>query len=75
MSWYFLGGFSACAIVPSARWVNHSGCSLTQGWSGDGLQRQVERHLEPELAGLADERVEVGQGPELGVDGVVTAVR
>ena len=28
MSWYFLGGFSAYAIVPSARVVNHSGCSV-----------------------------------------------
>ena len=35
MSWYFLGGFSAYAIVPSARWVNHSGCSVTHGWSGE----------------------------------------
>ena len=35
MSWYFFGGFSAYAIDPSARVVNHSGCSFTQGWSGD----------------------------------------
>src|SRR5680860_1241583 len=34
MSWYFLGGFSAWAIVPSARVVNHSGWLLTHGWSG-----------------------------------------
>ena len=34
MSWYFFGGFSAYAIVPSARTVNHSGCSSTHGWSG-----------------------------------------
>ena len=34
MSWYFFGGFSAYAIEPSASTVNHSGCSLTHGWSG-----------------------------------------
>ena len=34
MSWYFLGGFSAYAIVPSGSTVNHSGCSLAHGWSG-----------------------------------------
>src|ERR1051326_2927215 len=31
MSSYFLGGFSANWIVPSGRWRNHSGCSLTYG--------------------------------------------
>lgn len=35
MSWYFLGGFSAYAIEPSTRVVNHSGCSVTHGWSGE----------------------------------------
>ena len=35
MSWYFFGGFSAYAIVPSARVVNHSGCAVTHGWSGE----------------------------------------
>ncbi len=28
------GGFSAYAMLPSARVVNHSGCALTHGWSG-----------------------------------------
>src|SRR5262249_61565488 len=40
-----------------------------------GLQRKIERDLEPELTGPADERVEVGEGAEFGVDRVVTAVR
>ncbi len=31
MSWYFLGGFSAYWMLPSARFLNHAGCSLTQG--------------------------------------------
>ena len=35
MSSYFFGGFSAYWIEPSGRRRNHSGCSLTQGWSGD----------------------------------------
>src|SRR5450759_3159291 len=35
MSWYFFGGFSAYAMVPSARVVNHSGCAATHGWSGE----------------------------------------
>ena len=34
MSWYFFGGFSAYWIVPSGRWANHVGCSVTHGWSG-----------------------------------------
>ena len=34
MSWYFLGGFSAYWMLPSARFLNHSGCSPIQGWSG-----------------------------------------
>ena len=34
MSWYFLGGFSAYAMLPSGRVVNHSGCAATHGWSG-----------------------------------------
>jgi len=34
MSSYFFGGFSAYWIVPSGRFLNHSGCSPTHGWSG-----------------------------------------
>ena len=30
-----MGGFSAYAIVPSARLLNHSGLLFTQGWSGE----------------------------------------
>src|SRR5665647_853788 len=35
MSWYFFGGFSAYAMLPSTRVVNHSGWAATQGWSGE----------------------------------------
>ena len=37
--------------MPSARVVNHSGCSLTHGWSGEALQREVQRHLHAQLPG------------------------
>ena len=42
---------------------------------GRGLQRQVERHLQAQLAGPRDERVEVRHRAEVRVDGVVPAVR
>ena len=61
-------------MVPSARVVNHSGCSVDPGVVGGGLQREVERDLEPELAGLGHEGVEVVEVAEVGVDGVVAAV-
>ena len=35
MSWYRLGGFSAYFSVPSGRRWNQSGCSRSQGWSGE----------------------------------------
>ena len=41
---------------------------------GGALQREVERHLEVELAGPFDERVEVVEGAELRVHGIVPAV-
>ncbi len=74
MSWYFLGGFSAYAMVPSARVVNHSGWLVDPRVVGRGLQGQVEGDLEAELAGPGDERVEVLEGAEVGMDGVVAAV-
>ena len=40
-------------MEPSGRWWNHSGCSLTQGWSGRALQGVVERHLHPVALALA----------------------
>src|SRR6185312_11845146 len=35
MSWYFLGGFSAYFSVPSGRRLNHSGWSVSHGWSAE----------------------------------------
>ena len=62
MSWYFFGGFSAYAIVPSARVVNHSGCSVTQGWSGEHCSAMSSATSRPMPRGLGDEGVEVVEG-------------
>jgi hypothetical protein len=66
MSWYFFGGFSAYAMVPSARVVNHSGCSVTHGWSGGALQREVQRDLEPEPLGRATKASKSSMVPRSG---------
>ena len=50
MSWYFFGGFSAYAIVPSGRWWNHSGCFCTQGWSGEHCSAKSSATSRPQLA-------------------------
>jgi hypothetical protein len=71
MSWYFLGGFSAYLSVPSGRRKNHSGCSLSHGWSGEQLIARVERDVDAVLVGGGDERAELLVGAELRVDGVV----
>ena len=74
MSWYFLGGFSAKAMVPSARVVNHSGWRADPRVVGGALEREVHRHLHAEGARLGDEGVEVRERAEVGVDRVVAAV-
>ena len=60
--------------MPSARVVNHSGCVGHPRVVRRGLQREVERDLEAELAGPRDERVEVLERAEVGVDRVVAAL-
>ena len=60
-------------MVPSARVVNHSGMLGDPRVVGGALQGEVERHLQVELVGPLDERVEVGEGAQLGVHGVVPA--
>src|SRR5206468_4893870 len=45
------------------------------GMIGRALQCEIERDLEPVLAGHADETIEVGERAELGMDGVVAAFR
>ncbi|WP_308207738.1 hypothetical protein [Actinomadura madurae] len=44
------------------------------GVVGGALQGQVEGDFQAAGAGVVDEGVEVGQGAQVGVDGVVAAV-
>ena len=74
MSWYFFGGFSAYAMVPSARVVNHSGCAVAHGWSGAACRAKSSATSRPVPLGLGDEDVEVLDRAEVGVDRVVPAV-
>ena len=53
--------------------MNQSGCSLTQGWSGEHWKAMSRAISMPLVAGGGDEVVEVGEGAELGVDGFVAA--
>src|SRR5664279_3405612 len=53
MSWYFFGGFSEYAIVPSARVVNHCGCSVTHGWSGEAFNARSSAISSPRLLAVA----------------------
>ena len=50
MSWYFFGGFSAYAIVPSGAVVEPLRVLLHPGVVGGALQREVEGDLQPQLA-------------------------
>ncbi len=54
--------------------VEPLGVFLHPGVVRGALQREVQRHLQPQLAGLADEPGEVLQGAQIGVDGVVAAL-
>src|SRR4051794_25387363 len=47
MSWYFFGGFSAYAMVPSGRGGDHSGGFCTPGWVGGDLRGEVGAVVEP----------------------------
>ncbi len=74
MSWYFFGGFSAYATVPSARVVNHSGLVVDPGMVRCGLKGEIEGHLEAQLIGPSHEGVEVPELSEIRMDGVVPTV-
>ena len=66
MSWYFFGGFSAYAIEPSARLENHSGCSLTHGWSGEALSARSSATSSPSESALATNRSKASKSPRSG---------
>jgi hypothetical protein len=75
MSWYFFGGFSAYAIVPSGRWWNHSGYFWHPRVVRRALEREVQGDLHAQARGRAYEGVEVLDRAQVGVDGVVPALR
>ena len=66
MSWYFLGGFSAYAMVPSIRVVNHSGCVVTQGWSGEACRAKSSAISIPSSRARATRRSNESQSPRSG---------
>src|SRR5215210_3922316 len=76
MSWYFLGGFSAYLSVPSGRRKNHSGCSLSHGWSGEQLIARSRATSSPcsVAAGLVADRVGAAGVARLGCERVVAAL-
>lgn len=66
MSWYFFGGFSAYAIEPSARLLNHSGCCFTHGWSGEALSARSRATSSPRLFALATKASKSSNVPRSG---------
>ena len=60
--------------VPSGRRLNHSGCSVSQGWSGEHWIAKSSATSIPASLRRGDEAVEVLPGPELGVKRVVAAL-
>src|SRR6478672_6789801 len=66
MSWYFFGGFSAYAIDPSARLENHSGWSVTQGWSGEACSAKSIATSRPSDLALATNRSKASKSPRSG---------
>ncbi len=74
MSWYFFGGFSAYWIVPSGRWRNHSGCSVTHGWSGEHWKARSRATSMPFSGRRPTSVAHVVDGAEVGVHRGVPAL-
>ena len=74
MSSYFFGGFSAYLIEPSGRQLNHSGCSRSQGWSGEHWIAKSSAISSPFSRGRGDEPAEILKRAELRVDRVMPAL-
>src|SRR5579875_3110925 len=66
MSWYLFGGFSAYAIDPSARVVNHAGCFFTQGWSGDAWRARSSATSRPRSLALDTNAAKSANEPRSG---------
>ena len=66
MSWYFLGGFSAYLRVPSGRCSNHSGCSVSQGWSAEHWMAKSRAMSSPSRRASATMRSKAASSPSSG---------
>ena len=66
MSWYFFGGFSAYAMEPSARCANHSGWSVTHGWSGEACSAKSSATSSPSERALATNASKSSKSPRSG---------
>src|ERR1700733_2654203 len=66
MSWYFFGGFSAYWIEPSGRMTNQSGCSATQGWSGEHWKAMSSASSIPRLRVAATSELKSRRVPSSG---------
>ncbi len=66
MSWYFLGGFSAYAMVPSARVVKNSGWLVTQGWSGAACSARSSATSRPSSRARATNASKSSKSPRSG---------
>src|SRR5665648_1284211 len=63
MSWYFFGGFSAYAMLPSTRVVNHSGWAVTQGWSGEHCRARSRATSRPSSRARATKKSKSSKVP------------
>jgi hypothetical protein len=59
-------GFSACLIVPSGRRLNHSGCSVSQGWSGEHCTARSIATSSPSFRARATSRSKSASVPSSG---------
>ncbi len=73
MSSYFFGGFSAYLIAAVGPFLEPFGMLFEPRMVGRALDGEIERHLHAVLLAGFDEAVEIVEGAELGMDGVVAA--
>lgn len=74
MSWYFLGGFSAYGIEPSARPGEPVFVFLQPRMVRRALNRKIQRHLQSLRACCLDQTTETFQPTEFGMDFGMTAI-
>ena len=71
MSWYFLGGFSAYCTVPSGRQQEPLRVLLDLGVVRRALEGDIQGNLDVIFLGFGHQVLEILQGAELRVDGLV----